>query len=119
MASASDTGIVIEREAVNVLPATSEVCGSAGLDPLGLLASGALLIAVAEGDCAALLTALAGAGLSAARIGSLVSADVGVIMSDKSGRIPVPRFQRDEVARFLTEPASTKEQRGRTEAPND
>jgi hydrogenase maturation factor len=119
MASASRAGIVIDREAVNVLPATSEICVAAGIDPIGLLASGALLIAVSETDCETLLAALAAAGLQAARIGSLVSPDVGVIMSDKSGRIPVPRFQRDEAARFLTEPTRTKEHRGRAEAPND
>jgi hydrogenase expression/formation protein HypE len=119
MASASHTGIIIRRDDVTVLPTTADICAAARLDPLGLLASGALLIAVAEDACAALLAALTGGGIEAARIGSLVSSDTGVIMSDKSGRIPVPRFQRDEVARFLTEPARTKEQRGRAEAPND
>jgi hydrogenase expression/formation protein HypE len=119
MSSASHAGIVLEQEAVTVLPATSEICATAGLDPLGVLASGALLIAVADNDCQTLLGTLAAAGLQAAQVGSLVSADVGVIMTDKSGRRPVPRFHRDEVARFLTEPDRTKEQRGRAEAPND
>jgi hydrogenase maturation factor len=50
------------------------------------------------------LAALAEAGVPAARIGSLVSSDAGVIMSDKSGRRAVPHFETDEVARFLTQP---------------
>jgi hydrogenase maturation factor len=119
MAEASGVGIEVERDAIRVLPATAEVCAAAGLNPLGLLASGALLIAVADEDCAAVVSALESAGVPAARIGSLVSRDVGVIMSDKLGRKPVPLFQTDEVARFLAEPAKMKEHRGRAEAPND
>jgi hydrogenase expression/formation protein HypE len=121
MATASNAGLIAERDAVNVLPATAEICSAAGLDPLGLLASGALLIALAADDCPTVIAALAAAGIPASRIGSLVSPDAGVIMGDnKSERdVPVPRFQRDEVARFLTEPAKTKEHRGRAEAQND
>jgi hydrogenase maturation factor len=104
MAQASNAGIIVERDAISVWPATAEICAAAGLDPLGLLASGSLLIAVAEDDCQALLSALDDAAVPAARIGSLASPDAGVIMSDKSGRSPVPHFETDEVARFLTQP---------------
>jgi hydrogenase maturation factor len=104
MAEASNVGIVVDHDRVNVLTATAEICVSAGLDPLGLLASGALLLALAEDDCVRVLAALADAGVPAARIGSLVSSDAGVIMSDKSGRRSVPHFETDEVARFLTQP---------------
>jgi hydrogenase expression/formation protein HypE len=109
MAEASGVGIVIERDAIKILPATAEICAAAGLDPLGLLASGALLVALAQDDCDAVMSALSAAALPAVRIGSLASRDAGVIMVDKSGRKPVPRFQRDEVARFLTEPPRMKE----------
>ena len=129
MAAASRVGIALDRDSVSVFPATTEICEAAGLDPLGLLASGALLIAVAEADCPAVLSALADSDVPTERIGSLVSQASGVIMGDKRGRskavVPagsdrmVPRFDRDEVARFLTEPVITKEHRGRAEAPND
>jgi hydrogenase expression/formation protein HypE len=104
MAESSNVGIVIDRDGVNILPATAEICAAAALDPLGLLASGALLIALAEDDCPTVLSALAQGGVPASRIGSLVSADAGVIMSHKSGRRAVPHFETDEVARFLTQP---------------
>jgi hydrogenase maturation factor len=119
MAEASNVGISIDRDSVDIMPATAEICAAAGLDPLGLLSSGALLIAVADDDCPAVLSALAEAGVVAARIGSLVSSDAGVIMSDKSGRRPVPHFETDEVARFLTEPAKRRSTRGRAKAQND
>jgi hydrogenase maturation factor len=104
MAEASNVGVVIDRDGVNILHATAEICAAAGLDPLGLLASGALLLALADDDCQTVLSALAQGGIPAARIGSLVSPDAGVIMSDKSGRRAVPHFETDEVARFLTQP---------------
>jgi hydrogenase maturation factor len=104
MAEASGVGIEIDREAIAVLPATAQICAAAGLDPLGLLASGALLIAVADEDWESVVSTLESSGIRAARIGSLVSAEAGVIMSDKSGRSPVPRFDTDEVARLLAQP---------------
>jgi len=102
MAEANQCGIVVEREAVEVLPLTRTVCRAAGLEPLGLLASGALLIAVAEEDSDRALASIRDAGIAARRIGSLVTADAGVIMVGKRGRTTVPRLPRDEVARFMT-----------------
>ncbi len=102
MAEANRCGIRVEEDAVEVLPLTKPLCRATGLDPLGLLASGALLLAVAEEDCDRALGAIRDSGVHARRIGSLVSAEVGVIMWGKRGRKAVPRFSRDEVARFLT-----------------
>ena len=102
MAEASGLGLVIDENCISVLPATRDLCEAAGLDPLGVLASGALLIAVAEDDCDAVLSAVRAAGCSARRIGGFVP-QPGVIMTSSSQRKPVPRFQRDEVARFLSQ----------------
>ena len=118
MAEANQCGILVEEEAIEVLPLTRVVCRAAGLHVLGLLASGALLLAVANDDCDTAVKAIEEAGVRARRIGSLVSADAGVIMTDKRGRKSVPRFPRDEVARFLTRSDATKEQRGRAEGKN-
>jgi hydrogenase maturation factor len=103
LAEASGTGIVVEEEAIEVLPLTRTLCNAAALDPLGLLASGALLLAVADEDCERALEAIGETGAAARRIGSLVRAEEGVIMENKRRRRPVPQFARDEVARFLTE----------------
>ena len=104
MAEASDCGIIVQEDAIEVFPLTRRFCEAADLDPIGLLGSGALLLAVAEEDCAEALRAIEAAGVPARRIGSLVSAEVGVIMEGNSGRSYVRRFPRDEVARFLTQP---------------
>ena len=101
MAAASELGIVVQADRIGVLPATRKICEALDLDPLGLLASGALLIATEAADEAAAILALSGAGVSAHRIGEFVQRR-GVIMISNNQRRPVPRFERDEVARFVS-----------------
>lgn len=103
MAEASGLAIAVDEAAVAVLPETQAVCQAASLEPLGLLASGALLLAVAKQDCETALSALAEAGIEASRIGRLEKRreDVMVIMEGLGEARPAPRFSRDEVARFL------------------
>src|SRR3970282_1414242 len=72
LAEASGVGVVVQEEAVRVLPETEAVCAAGSLSPWGLLASGALLVAVAEGDCETALGALKTAGIPAARVGRMV-----------------------------------------------
>jgi hydrogenase maturation factor len=101
MAAAAALGIIVEEEEIVVLPTTRELCRVAGLDPLGLLASGALLISVAGDDAGKAIDALASEGIGARRIGTFTRRR-GVIMKSVNQRGPVPRFARDEVARFLS-----------------
>jgi len=101
MAAASGLGIIVREADIEVLPATRKLCEAAGLDPLGLLASGALLVATAAGHAHTAVQALAAAGVSASCIGRFVRRR-GVIMEANNRRRPVPRFERDEIARFLS-----------------
>jgi len=102
MAEAAQVGMVIQGEAIPVLRHTRIICELAQLDPLGLLASGALLLAVAEEDSPRVLSAIEAEGSSATRIGTLTGPEEGVIIEYNGQRKPVPRFERDEVARFLS-----------------
>jgi hydrogenase maturation factor len=101
LAEASGLGMEVREEAIAVLSETETICTAASLSPLGLLASGALLIALSEADCETALTALGGAGIDAQRIGSMAKREAGVIMGRHAETRAVPRFARDEVARFL------------------
>jgi hydrogenase maturation factor len=101
LAAASGLSAEVQAEAVTVLPETAEVCRALALDPLGLLASGALLIAVAEEDCERVRGALSKAEISAACLGRLAGGRKGVIIDGRGQRRSIPHFQRDELARFL------------------
>jgi hydrogenase expression/formation protein HypE len=104
MAEASDVGIRLDEAAVQVLPATQDLCRAAALDPLGLLASGALLIALDAQDSARLLATLQEAGVAAGRIGTVTPKDAAVIIEKRDGgRTALSTFARDEVARFLAQ----------------
>jgi hydrogenase maturation factor len=106
LAEATGRGIRIEGEAIVVLPETAAVCDALGLDAMGLLASGALLIAADESECARVIASIEERGVAARKIGSLVEASEGAIITVNGEPMPLPSFDRDEVARFLSERAS-------------
>lgn len=102
MAAAGDCGFVIDREALDDLcrlPCKA-ICDALGLDPLGLLASGSLLIAVDTDFAAAQLSAFEREGITAARIGVVTDKQQGTRFADGS---PMPSFARDEIARYFDE----------------
>jgi len=98
----SGTGAVLERDRIPVLEETRAVAGALGLDPLGLLASGALLISVPEGETDRLVGALGEEAIPATPIGRVLEAREGVVEVDRSGRRrPLSRFEADELTRAL------------------
>ena len=104
LATAGRVGLALHEEAVQVLPCTEAICRAAALEPLGLLASGALLIALPPAPCDALLARLSEAGIAATCIGSVNRQSEGIIIKRRIGNSePLPQFARDEVARFLSQ----------------
>ncbi|MBU0611566.1 MAG: hypothetical protein KKI08_27055, partial [Armatimonadetes bacterium] len=77
-------------------------CGGSVQDYLpGIIASGALLMAVSPGDAAAIRTALEAAGIPAYEIGRVVEKAAGVTLRAAGEEKPLPRFARDEIARLF------------------
>jgi hydrogenase expression/formation protein HypE len=101
LGQAAGVGLEVDEAAVPVLPETRTLCARLGLDPLGLIASGALLLAVAPGDATAILAGLEGAGIAAARIGRVVERERGIVLRSATGERPLPHFERDEIARLF------------------
>jgi hydrogenase maturation factor len=101
MAAASDCGLRVDREAIYIFPETRALCDHFGLDPLGLIASGALLAAVPADHVASLLAACAAAGLPASDIGVVMPAAEGCVLLTPDGPRELPTFARDEVARLF------------------
>lgn len=101
LAAAAGCGVLLERDAVPVLRETAVVAGALGLDPLGMLASGALLVAAAPEARDRLREVASGHGIPLTRIGSVVPAEAGLLL--RSGGIdgPLPEWTTDEVGRAL------------------
>ncbi len=113
LAEAAGVGVLVEERAIRILPEGAKLCADFGLNPLGAIASGSLLICADPAHETAILRRLAKARIPAARIGTVVPAREGVRMVS-DGRRPrqVPRFAVDEIARMLS--ASCGRSRSRT-----
>ena len=102
VAGAAGVGMDIEERSIPILPECSEICTSIGLSPLGLLASGALLITLPPQEMPQLLAALEEDGVPAFEIGIITAAREGVHLIRDGERVPLPKFDRDELARYLS-----------------
>ncbi len=98
MASASHAGASIDTGCIPVRPETFAICHIAGIDPLGLISSGALLVAARSDGRERLLAAAAAIGLPIAHIGHLTPERDGVTTT---AGLPLPRFDTDEITKVL------------------
>jgi hydrogenase maturation factor len=101
LAAASGVGLAVRTESIPIFQETQALCEVFDLNPLGLIASGALLIAVAPADRAAVCAALGDAGIEVASIARAVPAERGVMMHSADGTCPLPRYDQDEIARLF------------------
>lgn len=101
LAVAAEAGLRLEADRVPVLPEGRRLCSEYGLDPLGAIASGALIVAADPAHAGALIEAYRGAGVPCADIGEIVPADEGITMTRGSERLPLPRYDSDEITRIF------------------
>lgn len=103
MAGIAGLGATVERSRVHCYPETEAVCSLYGLDPMGMISSGALLIALAPKDTESVLGALRQEGfrLQAEVIGSLTERDKGLKIIENGEAKELPTFEVDEIARLF------------------
>jgi hydrogenase maturation factor len=101
VAIGSDVGLVVEAESMPILPESGTICRVLGIDPLGLLGSGALVATLSSSDVPRALRALDATGVSGWEVGQIMEADEGLWMIDRTGDNALPEFRRDELARYL------------------
>jgi hydrogenase maturation factor len=94
-------GLRVVRDQIPVFSETDAICRALALDPLKLIASGALLIAVAPAGTNAVLTALQATGVPVKAIGEVRPAHDGITMVTRGIVEPLTLPDRDEVARAL------------------
>mgnify|MGYP006414855903 FL=1 len=98
---ASNTGVVIYDDKIQYLEETSILCSEYKLDPLGVIASGALLIVVDPDDRDEVLRKLKQNDIEFSVIGELTEKETGLkIMTDGKER-ELPFFEVDEIARVI------------------
>ena len=102
IAAASGLGLAIEEGSVPILESTAAVCQALDLDPLGLLASGALLITLPSSDVPSLIVSLEKRGIDCWEIGIMMAPEEGLVYISREGEVELPQFSRDELARYFS-----------------
>lgn len=97
LAQASGVGLHIMADQLPVLPEGALLCQAFGLDPLGTIASGALLAAVPAAQAERAIRACAEAGIACYRIGTAVANATELVLHAGAETRPLPTFARDEI----------------------
>ena len=98
---ASNTGVIVYEDKIHCLEETRILCSEYKIDPLGVIASGALLIVVGPDDRDVVLNRLVQNNIECAVIGKLTEKENGLkIVADGKER-ELPFFEVDEIARVM------------------
>ena len=107
LATAAELGVVVYSDKLLGSPIlysdiTRTLCDMFGLNPLGVISSGAMLIAAAPEKGETICQTLGEAGINAGIIGKFLPSESGMSLEDATGtRQPLPVFQADEIAKLL------------------
>lgn len=101
LALAAGVGISVRHDDIPFLSETEAFCDLFDLDPLGLIASGSLLLAVAADDAEAVASAIRAEGIDCADIGRIEKPEAGVKIRRGLNWMDLPRFDQDEIAKLF------------------
>jgi hydrogenase maturation factor/phosphoglycolate phosphatase-like HAD superfamily hydrolase len=100
LSSAGGYKIAVDMELITVPELTRRICGAVGIDPLGVIGSGSLLICCRPQHAQRLCREIHSAGIAVAPIGRVLNKGRGV-EAFKNGRpAPWPIFEVDEMTRL-------------------
>ena len=101
LANSSGLGMVIDRYSIEEIPVSKLFCQALGLDPLGLIASGALIACVPQAEETQIINALIQANIPTFKIGKMTNRHREIKMIENNQLIDFPQFETDELARFF------------------
>ena len=101
LAIAANVGLIVDDEHIPVLPECRILCSHYGLDPLGLIASGSLLISTNPRDTEKILEAMSANGIPVAKIGKIMPKEKGMKIKKHEDILALPVFKRDEITKIL------------------
>jgi hydrogenase maturation factor len=101
LATAAGVGLLVEYDTVPVFPETRELCGVFGLDPWGLISSGALLAAVPPDEAESAAQAVRASGIACVDIGEVRESRFGLKMVSQGKTVDLPAFDADELGKVF------------------
>lgn len=99
----SRLGLLADAGKIRILPETAAICDALGLDPLRLIASGALLIGASPADSSRIASALEARQIPVSTIGEVRETSEGVRMEQNGRSFDLSMPERDEIARIFDE----------------
>ncbi len=101
VARGAGVGLAIDLDAIPVPPESAALCREFGLDPLGTIASGAVIVVAPEVEADRLIAVLQAAGYPAARIGRVTPSAAGLVARRDGQMVPWPMFAVDEITKIF------------------
>lgn len=101
LAEAAGAGIWIDDDAIPIFPETAQLCRKLHLDPLGLIASGALILTAPPQETPQILAGWEAKDIPASVIGRVVPAQEGRTLKKGGRTIPLPIYEQDEITRIF------------------
>ena len=101
LAEAAGVGLRIEAESIPIRAETRKICAEFGIDPMGLIASGMLILTAPRQKADDLRRQLAERGLTCTAIGSITPSENGRLLSGEGELVELPYYASDELTRAL------------------
>ena len=101
LAHAADVGLAIDEEKIPLDAQGVQLCAAYDLDPLGVIASGSLLLTTPADRAARLIDLIERAGVPCVAIGRVVPREEGAVLIRGGQRRALARFDADEITRLL------------------
>jgi hydrogenase expression/formation protein HypE len=101
LARAGDVGLEIDQDKIHIFPEAEKICNYFQIDPLGVIASGALLIVAKSKDTSVIITKLNEEGIACQAIGEVIPPENGVRITSSGTTKPLTLFASDEITKIL------------------
>jgi len=105
LAKATGLGLRADADRIPVLEPGDAFCAHFGLDPLGVIASGALLICVEPGAASSVQEAVQRCGVRCVDVGEMLPEGEGITLVRDGQEMPMPVFVQDEIAKLWSDEA--------------
>ncbi|TXT67079.1 MAG: Hydrogenase expression/formation protein [Promethearchaeota archaeon] len=104
MGIASKTGMLIYKNKINLLPEAQKLSKIFGLNPMGTISSGSLLIAIEKENSRKLIDFLRKEGINGMKIGEFTEKEKGFLLQNEKGEIePLKYSEIDEISKIFNE----------------
>ena len=101
LAQAAGVGARLLADTLPQLEDGGQICAALGLNPLGTIASGALLATVPANQTAAAIAACEAGGIACYAIGVITDQAAGIQLERDGGVTPLPLFVQDEIVKLF------------------